>query len=286
MSITTPDVSANLPQTTTPLLEVRNLERTFGQGQHAVHAVDKVSFVIQPGEIVAIVGESGSGKTTLGRLLLRLLNPTGGEIRFRAQNVTTLHSSGDLKRYWGEVQAVFQDPFAAFNQFYSIHRVLTKSLNVLTERLPNEAKLARVSSALSEVGLDPSEVLEKWPHQLSGGQIQRVMIARALVVNPQLLIADEPTSMLDASLRVTVLNQLMDLRKQHNMSIAFITHDLGQAYYMSDRVLVMYHGQIVEQGPVEEVLLNPQHEYTKRLMADVPLLHGRKSILQNAEPTP
>ncbi len=109
------------------------------------------------------------------------------------------------------------------------------------------------------------------------------MIARALVVHPQLLIADEPTSMLDASLRVTVLNQLMDMRKQHNMSIAFITHDLGQAYYMSDRVLVMYHGQIVEQGPVEEVLLNPQHEYTKRLMADVPLLHGRKSMLQQIE---
>ncbi|HEX2911668.1 MAG TPA: ABC transporter ATP-binding protein [Chloroflexia bacterium] len=281
MSVTQ-DVAANMQQTTSPLLEVRNLGRTFGQGSHAIHAVDNVSFEIQPGEIVAIVGESGSGKTTLGRLLLRLLNPTGGEIRFQGKNVTALRRTGDLKRYWGGVQAVFQDPFAAFNQFYSIRRVLTKSLNVLPERLSSADKVKRISTALSEVGLDPSEVLEKWPHQLSGGQIQRVMIARALVVNPKLLIADEPTSMLDASLRVTVLNQMMDLRKQHNMSIAFITHDLGQAYYMSDRVMVMYHGQIVEQGPVEEVLLNPQHEYTKRLMSDVPLLHGRKSILQKA----
>lgn len=278
----TQDIPAKTPQMIKPLLEVRNLGRTFGQGSNAIRAVDNVSFVIEPGEIVAIVGESGSGKTTLGRLLLRLLNPSGGEIRFQGQNVTALHRNGELKRYWGGVQAVFQDPFAAFNQFYSINRVLTKSLNVLSERLTPADKLARVNSALGEVGLDPGEVLEKWPHQLSGGQIQRVMIARALVVNPKLLIADEATSMLDASLRVTVLNLLMDLRKQHNMSIAFITHDLGQAYYMSDRVLVMYHGQIVEQGPVEEVLTNPQHEYTKRLMADVPLLHGRKSILEKA----
>ena len=274
--------AANDRKTPAPLLEVRDLSRTFGQGSHAIHAVDKVSFAIEPGEIVAVVGESGSGKTTLGRLLLRLLDSTGGEILNHGQNVTRLRHSGELKRYWRNVQAVFQDPFAAFNQFYSIRRVLTKSLNVLEKRLSENEKVDRISSALREVGLDPAEVLEKWPHQLSGGQIQRVMIARALVVSPELLVADEPTSMLDASLRVTVLNLMTDLRKQHNMGIVFITHDLGQAYYISDRVLVMYHGQIVEQGPVEQVLLNPQHDYTKRLMADVPLLHGRESILQKA----
>jgi peptide/nickel transport system ATP-binding protein len=279
----TQDVKENSSKATAPLLEVRSLVRTFGHGSDSIHAVDHVSFAIDPGEIVAVVGESGSGKTTLGRLLLRLLDSSSGEIRFQGQNVAALKRSGELKRYWRRVQAVFQDPFTAFNQFYSIRRVLTKSLNVLDEHLSSGEKLTRISAALLEVGLDPGDVLEKWPHQLSGGQIQRVMIARALVVQPQLLIADEPTSMLDASLRVTVLNQLMDMRKQHNMSIAFITHDLGQAYYMSDRVLVMYHGQIVEQGPVEEVLLNPQHEYTKRLMADVPLLHGRKSMLQQIE---
>jgi peptide/nickel transport system ATP-binding protein len=134
-------------------------------------------------------------------------------------------------------------------------------------------------AALREVGLDPVDVLDKWPHQLSGGQVQRVMIARALIVGPELLVADEATSMVDASLRVTVLNVLLDLRKKHNMSILFITHDLGQAYYVSDRVLVLHRGQLVEQGPVEQVLLNPQHDYTKRLMSDVPVLKGRESIL-------
>jgi peptide/nickel transport system ATP-binding protein len=272
----------NMQEAQAPLLETRQLSRTFGSGAQAVHAVDDVSFSLQSGEIVAIVGESGSGKTTLGRLLLRLLDPTGGQILFHGQDATRLHSSRDLKKYWRGVQAVFQDPFAAFNQFYTNRHILSNALNVLDGHLSEKQKLPLVKNSLVEVGLDPEDVLDKWPHQLSGGQVQRIMIARALVVGPELLIADEPTSMLDASLRVTVLNLLMDLRKQHNMSILFITHDLGQAYYMSDRILVLYHGQLVEQGPVEQVLGNPQHEYTKRLMADVPLLHGRESILTQA----
>jgi peptide/nickel transport system ATP-binding protein len=271
----------NEQPTSTPLLETVNLSRTFGSGDHAVRAVDHVSFSVQPGEIVAVVGESGSGKTTLGRLLLRLLDSTEGQLLFHGQDMTNTHNNRQLKKYWQGVQAVFQDPFAAFNQFYSNRRVLSNALNVLDGRLSEKDKLPRITNALVEVGLDPADVLEKWPHQLSGGQVQRVMIARALVVGPELLIADEPTSMLDASLRVTVLNLLLDLRKQHNMTILFITHDLGQAYYVSDRILVMYHGQLVEQGPVEQVLENPQHEYTQRLMADVPLLHGRQSILQH-----
>ncbi len=267
--------------TQAPLLETHDLTRTFGQGANLVRAVDHVSFSVQPGEIVAVVGESGSGKTTLGRLLLRLLDSSEGRLLFHGQNMTNSHNNRELKKYWQGVQAVFQDPFSAFNQFYSNRRVLSNALNVLSGHLSEKDKLPRIMNALVEVGLDPADVLEKWPHQLSGGQVQRVMIARALVVGPELLIADEPTSMLDASLRVTVLNLLLDLRQQHNMTILFITHDLGQAYYVSDRILVMYHGQLVEQGPVEQVLENPQHEYTKRLMADVPLLHGRKSILQH-----
>ncbi len=268
-----------------PLLETHDLLRVFGHGDTALRAVDQVSFSVQPGEIVSVVGESGSGKTTLGRLLLRLLDPNSGTITLHGQDVTHVRSRNEMMQYWQKVQAVFQDPYAAFNQFYTIRRVLGNSLKILNRQMSNKEQLDRISRALREVGLDPVDVLGKWPHQLSGGQVQRVMIARALVVGPELLIADEPTSMLDASLRVTVLNLLMDLRQQHNMSILFITHDLGQAYYISDRVLVMYHGQIVEQGPVEEVLRNPQHEYTKRLMADVPLLHGRKSILAEAEGT-
>lgn len=271
------------PHTQAPLLETRVLSRHFGHGDTQVKAVDEVNLSIQPGEIVSVVGESGSGKTTLGRLLLRLMEPTSGQIFLHGADVTRYHDRKELERYWRQVQAVFQDPYAAFNQFYTIQRVLSNALNVLGGRLPGGEVAERVENSLTEVGLEPREVLGKWPHQLSGGQVQRVMIARALVVGPELLIADEPTSMLDASLRVTVLNVLTDLRQQHNMSILFITHDLGQAYYISDRVLVMYHGRIVEQGPVEEVLNHPQHDYTKRLMTDVPLLHGRKSILESAE---
>ncbi|QPC85138.1 ABC transporter ATP-binding protein [Phototrophicus methaneseepsis] len=256
-----------------PLLEVRNLSRTFGAGDHIVRAVDNVSFDLYKGEVVAIVGESGSGKSTLARLLLRLLDTTSGEIRVQGKDVLSYHNHGDLKKYWQVVQGAFQDSFAAFNQFYSIRRTLAKSLNVLDRTLTNKEVQERIENSLLEVGLEPSDILKKWPHQLSGGQLQRVMIARALTVEPELLIADEPTSMLDASLRVTVLNLLLALQKRHNMSIIFITHDLGQANYVSDRLLVMYKGELVEQGPTAEVLNNPQHEYTRRLLADVPRLH-------------
>lgn len=260
------------------LLEVQNLSRVFGHGEDTVHAVEKVSFAIQTAEIVAVVGESGSGKSTLARLLLRLLDSSAGHILLQGEDVTHLHRSKELKQYWQKVQGAFQDSFAAFNQFYSIGRTMDKALNVMSTSLSRKERLQRIESALREVGLEPDDILGKWPHQLSGGQLQRVMIARALVVDPVLLIADEPTSMLDASLRVTVLNLLQDLRQRHNMSILFITHDLGQANYLSDRILVMYQGELVEQGTVENILANPQHEYTKRLLADVPRLQGRGRI--------
>ncbi len=263
----------------TPLLETKNLSRTFGHGEHAVHAVKDVSFHVQPGEIVAVVGESGSGKSTLARLILRLLDPTAGRIYLHGRDVTDLTKSRDLKPYWRKVQGVFQDPFAAVNQFYTNRRVLEKPLQLLDHKPSRAEREERIDSALLEVGLDPSDVLNKGPHQLSGGQLQRIMIARALVAGPELLLADEPTSMLDASLRVTVLNLLLDLRENRNMTILFITHDLGQAYYLSDRVLVMYRGDLVEQGTVKEVLSNPQHEYTQRLLADVPRLHGWGAVL-------
>jgi peptide/nickel transport system ATP-binding protein len=264
-----------------PLIEARMLSRYFGHGEQTVRAVDEVSFSVQPGEIVAIVGESGSGKSTLARLLLHLLAPTSGQMYLDGMDVDSLRGNKALKRYWRRVQGVFQDPFAAVNQFYSNRRVLENSLKLLDKRPSKDERSRRVNSALLEVGLAPAECLNKGPHQLSGGQLQRIMIARALMVNPEVLIADEPTSMLDASLRVTVLNLLLDLRDRHNMTILFITHDIGQAYYVSDRALVMYHGKIVEQGPVEDVMHDPQHEYTRRLMADVPLLHGRETILED-----
>src|SRR5579859_3945597 len=180
-----------------PLLEVKDLCRDFGSGAETVHAVDHVSFSVQPGEIVAVVGESGSGKTTLGRLLLRLLDSTSGQMFLHGEDATHFHKHEDMRRYWQKVQAVFQDPFAAFNQFYTVRRVLSNSLGIVSRVLPQEAQQLS-EAALREVGLEPAEVLNKYPHQLSGGQVQRVMIARALIVGPELLIADEATSMLDA----------------------------------------------------------------------------------------
>ena len=261
-------------QASAPLLESRDLRKTFGHGEHAVDAVRPASFALQPGEILAVVGESGSGKTTLARLLLRLLEPTGGQILLDQQDVSRLSH----KAYWRRVQAVFQDPFASFNQFFRVGTLLEQALHIVDDPMTAADRRARINDALEAVGLKPSEVLGKWPHEFSGGQRQRIMIARALLVRPELLIADEPTSMLDASLRATILNLLLDLRKRHGMGIIFITHDIGQATYISDRILVMYRGEMVEQGPAEQVLWAPQHPYTVRLMSDVPKLKGRTSL--------
>ena len=248
------------------LLEVSHLTRYFGSGNNLLAAVKGVSFSLQPGEIVAVVG---SGKSTLARLLLRLLPPNSGSIAFAGRDVSVVRTAD----YWREVQAIFQDPYASFNQFYTVRRVLGNALRLLNGQMAAHQREERMRSSLEAVGLKPDEILGKWPHQLSGGQRQRVMMARALMLQPKLLIADEPTSALDASLRVSVLNLLQDLRKQHGMSILFITHDIGQAYYLCDRMLVMYQGELVEQGTVEEVVRKAEHPYTQRLLADVPKLH-------------
>jgi peptide/nickel transport system ATP-binding protein len=256
---------------TGPLLEVSTLSRTFGSGARIVSAVDRVTFSVAPGEIVALVGESGSGKSTLARLLLRLLDSTGGGFSLAGRDVTRLRRS-QLRAYWRDVQAVFQDPFSSFNQFFSTRRLLHSALGLLDHQPHGAEREERIEEAIRQVGLG-ADLLSKWPHQLSGGQRQRIMLARALLLRPRLLIADEPTSMLDASLRVTVLNLLSELRQRHGMTVLFITHDLGQASYISDRVLVMRQGELVESGPTEQVLWNPQHEYTRMLLRDVPRLH-------------
>jgi peptide/nickel transport system ATP-binding protein len=254
---------------TETLLRVESLTRTFGRGENAVRAVDDVTFDLDPGAITTVVGESGSGKSTLARLVLRLLNPTSGSITLDGKDVTHLQG-GDLKQYWHQVQAVFQDPFSAFNQFFTIRWMLSRSRRLLGGTADLEE---RMLSALEQVGLRPKEMLDKYPHQLSGGQRQRVMIARALMMRPTLLIADEATSMLDASLRANILNVLVDLRDNSGLTIMFITHDIGQACYISDRVLVMKDGKLVESGPVQDVIFEPKDEYTQRLLADVPRLH-------------
>jgi ABC-type glutathione transport system ATPase component len=264
---------------TEPLLQARGLTRDFGHGKSLLRAVDDVSFSLDRQEVVTIVGESGSGKSTLARMILRLLDPTAGTIHLEGRDITQLKGSA-LEPYWREVQAVFQDPFSSFNQFFTVRRILTRSLRLLSRGnkadgngSANGDADALMAEALEHVGLSPDEVLSKWPHQLSGGQRQRVMIARALMLRPRILVADEATSMLDASLRANILNVLADLRQDYDMTILFITHDIGQACYISDRVLVMSNGELVEHGPTEQVIFEPQHEYTKRLLADVPRLH-------------
>jgi peptide/nickel transport system ATP-binding protein len=253
------------------LLKTHGLTKVFGRGASAVRAVDDVSFTIRSGGITTVVGESGSGKSTLARLILRLMPPTAGRIELNGTDVTRLKGRA-LTAYWRDVQAVFQDPFSAFNQFFTVRRLLGRSKALID--VDGEAIEERMLVALEQVGLPAREVLHKYPHQLSGGQRQRVMIARALMMRPVLLIADEATSMLDASLRANILNVLTDLRTDAGLTILFITHDIGQACYVSDRVLVMKHGKLVESGPVEDVIFRPQHEYTQQLLADVPRLHG------------
>ncbi|HLL65423.1 MAG TPA: ABC transporter ATP-binding protein [Micromonosporaceae bacterium] len=255
----------------TPLLRVDHLTRVFGRGDSAVRAVDDVSFTVGRGEIVTIVGESGSGKSTLARLVLRLMPPTSGTITLDGRDVTALRGA-QLKEYWRQTQAVFQDPFSAFNQFFTVRRLLMRSRRLLDDQQDTDVE-SRLNAALDQVGLRHRAVLDQYPHQLSGGQRQRVMIARALMMRPTLLIADEATSMLDASLRANILNVLVDLRDNAGLTIMFITHDIGQAYYVSDRMLVMKSGKVVEDGTADEVVFNPQAEYTQRLLADVPRLH-------------
>lgn len=263
-----------------PLLRVRSVSRHFGQGDGLVKAVDDVSFDVDRGEIVTVVGESGSGKSTLARLVLRLMPLTSGTLMLDGKDVTALHGS-QLREYWRDVQAVFQDPFSAFNQFFSVRRLLTRSRRLV--RGTGVDLDERMSTALEQVGLG-RDVLEKYPHQLSGGQRQRVMIARALMMRPKLLIADEATSMLDASLRANILNVLVDLRRDADLTVLFITHDIGQACYISDRVLVMQHGKLVEDGPTEDVIFRPSHDYTRRLLADVPRLHDLPDLTPSQSP--
>src|SRR5215218_6001468 len=252
---------------TEEIYNAEHIVKTFGHGKNQVQAVKDVSFGLEKGQVTCIVGESGSGKSTVARMVLGLMPITSGKLIFQGKDVTNLKGRARTE-YWREVQAVFQDPFSAFNQFFTVGKLLDRSMIMVGKQVGQE----RLEESLSYVGMDTS-VLSRYPHQLSGGQRQRVMIARALMMQPEMLVADEATSMLDASLRVNVLNVLKDLRDQLGMTVLFITHDIGQACYLADRVLVMEHGVMVEQGRTDEVIFNPQHEYTKRLLADVPKLH-------------
>lgn len=241
---------------------------TFGSGR--LHAVRDVSFTVEPGQIVSLIGESGSGKTTIGKMILGLLRPTDGTIDFNGTSVGTLRRR-DLKEYYRDVQGVFQDPFSAYNPVFKADRIFAMIKEQYFPQVTAEEWRAKIDDALGAVGLDSASVVDKYPHQMSGGQLQRLLVARALLLDIDFLVADEITSMLDASTRIDVLNMLADLT-EHDLSVLFITHDLNLGYYISDRTVILYRGAIVEMGDTARIFDNPLHPYTKMLMASVPRL--------------
>jgi peptide/nickel transport system ATP-binding protein len=246
------------------------LTKVFGFGRQKTVAVDHVDFDFCEGEIVSIVGESGSGKTTLAKMLLGLISVTEGEIYFQGKK-RDISSQRKKKEYWKNIQAIFQDPYSSYNIFSKIDAVLLDCIAMRGGRnLSHEKKVELMTEACSFVNLKFEELTNKYPFELSGGQMQRLMIARIFLLKPKILLADEPTSMIDACSRATILDMLLKLRNEIGMTLIFITHDIGLAYYVSDSVYIMEHGKLVESGSAEEVLLHPKQAYTKRLINDVP----------------
>jgi peptide/nickel transport system ATP-binding protein len=249
------------------------LTKVFGIGRTKTVAVDHVDFDFKEAEIVSIVGESGSGKTTLAKLLLGLINPTDGEVYFQGVK-RDISSPRKRKEYWKSIQAIFQDPYSSYNVFHKIDDVLLDCIKLRGgKNLSHDQKLAMMTEACSFVNLKYEELTNKYPFELSGGQMQRLMIARIFLLRPKILLADEPTSMIDACSRATILDMLLKLRDETRMTLIFITHDIGLAYYVSDSVYIMERGKLVESGTADQVILSPKQAYTKRLISDVPKIH-------------
>jgi peptide/nickel transport system ATP-binding protein len=260
----------------TAAIEVQGLAKHFPLGgaplvrRQVLRAVDDVSFELRPGRVTALVGESGSGKSTVARLLTRLYEPTEGRILFRGEDVARVRSRRALLRYRSQVQMIFQDPFASLNPVKRVEHHVARPLRIHNLASRREVR-GRVRELLDSVGLvPPDEIAAKYPHQLSGGQRQRVAIARALAVEPAVILADEPISMLDVSIRLGILNLIVDLKQRRDIAFLYVTHDIASARYVADEVLVMYAGQIVEQGETDDVLQTPLHPYTRLLLSAVP----------------
>ena len=264
-----------------PLIEVRNASKTY-----AAPALDGFSMAIHADKpsITAVVGESGSGKTTLARLMLGLIAPTTGQVLYKGRDLATLRGGG-RREFLRDVQAIFQDPYGVFNPFYRVDHVLMTPVARFKLAASRTEGRRLIECALRSVGLQPEEILGRFPHQLSGGQRQRIMVARALLLSPKLIVADEPVSMVDASLRATILGSLRQLNQEMGISILYITHDLATAYQVSDSILVMYRARVVEAGSVEAVVKQPHHPYTKLLLSSIPKVATTRDWLTGEAPS-
>jgi ABC-type oligopeptide transport system ATPase subunit len=247
--------------------------RTGTLGGGTVTAVRNVSFSIEPGQVVALIGESGSGKTTIGRIILRLARASAGAVTWNGADIGGL-AGGELRRYYADVQGVFQDPFSSYNPIFTTDHAFDLLRHGYFHGLGASEWRAKVEASIEAVSLDPAQVLGKYPHQLSGGQLQRLLIARALLLDIEILVADEIISMLDASTRIDVLNLLGDL-KARGLGVLFITHDLMLGNYISDTTVILRRGLVVETGPTDTVFGNPVHPYTRMLLGSVPRLEER-----------
>ncbi len=256
------------------IIEGKNISKVFGYGKNRTIAVSNADFSFLRGEVVSIVGESGSGKTTLAKIVTGLLKQTEGEIYFKGQ-LRSLGSHRDRISYWKEVQAIFQDPFSSFNIFFKVETLLRNCVKLVGVNFSEQEALNMMREACGFVNLKYEELAGKYPFELSGGQMQRLMISRIFIMKPDILIADEPTSMIDACSRASILDILMKLREEKRMTIVFITHDIGLAYYVSDRIFIMEKGKIIEVSDAEGLIRNPREDYTRQLLSDVPRLGGR-----------
>jgi len=268
------------------LLEIKNLnvvystkKNVFGAEQ-TVYAVNNVSLDVRRGEILAIAGESGCGKSTLAKAIMKLVPSKSGEIVFKGQNIINLNSNNDLKNFYKNIQIIFQNPYSSLNPKMKIGQILKEPLEINTKLSKSEIQKI-VEEKISKTGLDKN-ILNLYPHEFSGGQRQRIAIARSLILNPEFIIADEPVSALDVSIQAQIINLLKQLKEDYNLTFLFISHDLSVIKYISDRIAVMYLGEIVELGKTEEIFSAPKHPYTKALLSSVPELNpqDRKEKIQ------
>ena len=274
---------------TKPLLEVRGLRKYFGTGPHPVRAVDGVNFEIREGETLGLVGESGSGKSTIGRMLIRLLDPTDGEIHFEGRDIARI-SQHQMRPLRSRMQIIFQDPYASLNPRMRIRQILGEALDTHGLAKGKAARQARIAELLDLVGLRP-EYADRYPHEFSGGQRQRIGVARALAVEPGFIVADEPLSALDVSIQAQVVNLLCDLKDRLGLTMLFISHDLDVVEFLCDRVIVLYLGKIMEIAPTETLYHRPQHPYTQALLAASPIpdpaqRHEDRPLLTGDIPSP